>query len=226
MPPLEASAAAATATHMDVEPTHQGLAGDFHLGLLIHVIFFGESSAVGTLVGQPHIDDLVGFLFGKWAMDLGAIVGARLAARGLRGLLGCSLGTRSGLTLACPLGLFQQRGELTHLGLQGIHPHAELPVFFPQPLVLINQVLVRRRGHDTHSRCSFDRDFRERQHKVVRPAGPINMGFFRRKSVEVSQFYPAPPGATLSLRPSQLPIGEAGYRAIRPLLLVRPVVPV
>ena len=78
---LKASAAAATAAHMDVEPTHNRLAGDFHLELLIHVIFFGQPSAVGTLFRQRHIDDLVGFLFGKRAMGLGAVVAARLAAR-------------------------------------------------------------------------------------------------------------------------------------------------
>jgi len=47
------------------------------------------------------------------------------------------------LTPACPLGLFQRRGEPPYLGLQRIRRHAELPVSFPPSLVLIGQILVR-----------------------------------------------------------------------------------
>jgi hypothetical protein len=43
---------------MKVEPTDKGLTGDFHLELLLHVIFFGQAAAVGTFSGQRHVDDL------------------------------------------------------------------------------------------------------------------------------------------------------------------------
>ena len=111
---LEASAAAATSAHMDVESAHNGLAGDLDLELLINMVFVGLSAAVGTLFGQRHVDDLVGFVFGKRTVGLGAVMVARLAARLLGILLRRSLGERSGLAFLGPRGLLQQLLQLRH----------------------------------------------------------------------------------------------------------------
>lgn len=56
--------------------------------LLIHMVFFGLSAALGALFGQRHVDDLVGLLFGKRPMGLGAVGVARLAP----GVFGSCLG--------------------------------------------------------------------------------------------------------------------------------------
>ena len=114
MPWLKASAAMATSPQMDIESTHQRLARDLDLELPIDVLFLNRSTAVGTLFGQRHIDDLVGFLFRKWAVGFGAIAVARLAARLLGVLLHRSLGERSGLAFLRPRGLLQELLQLRH----------------------------------------------------------------------------------------------------------------
>ena len=40
-------------------------AGDFHLELLIHMVFFDLSAALGALFGQRYVDDLVGLPVGS-----------------------------------------------------------------------------------------------------------------------------------------------------------------
>ena len=125
MPPLKASAAAATAPHMKVEPTDKGLTGDFHLELLLHVIFFGQAAAVGTFSGLRHVDDLVRLLFGKRAMGLGAVGVARLAARRFRVLLGRSLGERSRLAFLGPRGFLQELLQLCYSLLEFGDPSFE-----------------------------------------------------------------------------------------------------
>jgi hypothetical protein len=111
---LKAPAATATSAYMDVEPTHNGPAGNLDLELLINMVFVGLSATVGALLGQRHVDNLVGPLFGKRAMGLGAVVVARLAARLLGILLRRSLGERSGLAFLGPRGLLQELLQLRH----------------------------------------------------------------------------------------------------------------
>ena len=118
MPRLEVPAAAATAAHVNVEPTDEGLTGDFHLELLSDVIFFCQPPAVGTFSGQRHVDDLVGLLFGERAMGLGSVVVTRLAARRFRICLGRSFGERCGLAFLGPRGLLQELLQLRHALLQ------------------------------------------------------------------------------------------------------------
>ena len=115
---LKASAAAATTAHMEVEPPHQRLAGNLDLELPIDMIVFCRSAACGALLGQRHIDDRVGFLFWKGTMGLGAIIVARFAARLFRGVLGRSLGERSGLAFLGTRGVLQQSLQLRHSFLE------------------------------------------------------------------------------------------------------------
>jgi hypothetical protein len=110
---------------MDIESTYQGLTRDLDLELLIDMVFVGGSTTLGTLFRQRHIDDLVGLPFGKWAMGLGAIVVARLAARCLGVLLGRSLGERSGLSFLGPCGLLQELLQLRHSLLEFSDPPFE-----------------------------------------------------------------------------------------------------
>ena len=159
MPGPEAPTATATATHVDIEPPDHRLPRDLHLELLLDVIFFGQPPAVRTGAGQRHVDDLVGLLFGQRTMGFGAVVLARFAARRFRVRLGRSFRERRRLPLAGPLGLFQQCGELPHLGLQGLDPQAQVPILFPppfvlfaQPAVLVPQILVRRRRYGNYFR--------------------------------------------------------------------------
>jgi len=103
---------------MDVESTHNGLARNLDLELLIELVFFGLSAALGALLGQRYVDDLVGLLFGKRAMGLRAVIVARLAARLFGILFGNSLGERSGLAFLGPRGVLQQSLQLSHSFLQ------------------------------------------------------------------------------------------------------------
>ena len=122
---LNAAAAMATSPYMDIESTHQGLMRDLDLELLIDMVFVGRPTALGTLLGQRHIDDLVGLVFGRWAMRLGTIAVAQLTARRFRVLLGGSLGERSGLSLLGPCGLLQELLQLRHSLLEFSDPPFE-----------------------------------------------------------------------------------------------------
>ena len=122
---LNTSAATAASPHMDIESTHQGLTRNLDLELRMDVVFFGEPATLGALFGQRHIDDLVGLVFGKGAMRLGAIVGARLAARLSGGLLNRSFGERSGLAFLGPRGLLQKLLQLRHSLLEFSDPPFE-----------------------------------------------------------------------------------------------------
>ena len=115
---LNASAATATSPHMDIESTHQGLTRDLDLELLIDMVFVGQSTTLGTLFGQRHIDDLAGLVFGKRAMGLGAIGVSRLAARCFGVLLRRSLGERSGLAFLSPRSVLQESLQLSHSFLE------------------------------------------------------------------------------------------------------------
>jgi hypothetical protein len=107
---------------MDIESTYQGLARDLDLELLIDMVFVGQPATLGTLLGQWHIDDLVGRVFGQRAMGLGAIVVSRLTARRFRVLLGRPLGERSGLSFLGPCGLLQELLQLRHSLLEFSDP--------------------------------------------------------------------------------------------------------
>ncbi len=85
----------------------------------------GLSAALGALLGQRHVDNLVRLLFGKRAMGLRAVVGARLAARLFRVRLGRSLGERGGLTFLGPRGLLQELLQLCHPLLEFSDPPFE-----------------------------------------------------------------------------------------------------
>jgi hypothetical protein len=98
---------------MNVEPTHNRLAGDFDLELLIDMVFIGLSATLGAPLRQWHIDDLVGFLLWKRAIAFGAVVVARLAARSFRVLLGFPFGERSGLAFLGARGLLQELLEFS-----------------------------------------------------------------------------------------------------------------
>jgi len=122
---LDASATAATSAHMDIEPTHNGLAGDLDLELLIDMVFVGLSATLGASLGQWHVNNLVRFLFGNWTVGLGAVVVARLAARLLGILLRRCLGERSGLAFLGPRGVLQELLQLRHSLLEFNDPPFE-----------------------------------------------------------------------------------------------------
>ena len=126
MPPLNASAASGAASNVDVEPTHQRLAGNLDLELVIDVILLGSAATVGALLGQRDIDDLIGFLFGQGAVGLGAIVRAALAPGRGRRVFGRPLGERRGLALGRAQDFLELRGQLTDLRLQVGHPLLKL----------------------------------------------------------------------------------------------------
>ena len=115
---LEASATAATAAPMEVEPTEEGPAGNLDLALPIDMIFGDRSAACGALRGPRHVDDLIGWLFGKRARGRRALRVARFAARLLRGLLGGSLGEGSRLAFLGTRGVLQQSLPLRHSFLE------------------------------------------------------------------------------------------------------------
>jgi hypothetical protein len=157
-PPLKAPAAAPTTPHMDIKSTDDGPAGDLHLELVIYVILVGIPASVGASFGQGHVDDLVGLLFGKRAMGLGAVVLARFAAGSLRVRLGRSLGERSRLTFLGPRGFLQKLFELSKAGLPLGHPSlkiCDLPVFLGKDS---QELFVCGLGHRGRSRGLFAPD--------------------------------------------------------------------
>ena len=104
----DTSAATATSPHMDIESTHQGLTWDLDLKLLIDMVFIDRATALRTLLGQRHIEDLVWLVFRQRAMGLGTVLVCWLAARRFRVLLGRALGERGGLSFLSPCGLIQK----------------------------------------------------------------------------------------------------------------------
>ena len=76
-----------------------------------HSVFFCIAAALGALLGQRHVDDLIGLLIGNWAMGLGTVILAALAA----GLLGIVFGRPfrkgSGLAFLCSCDVLQQSFE-------------------------------------------------------------------------------------------------------------------
>jgi len=104
---------------MDVEATHYGATGNLDLELLSDMVFIGLATTFGALFGQRHVDDLVGLLFWKGPMGLGAVVPVRL---------GRCFGERSGLSFLAPGGLLQKllqlRQSLLELSVLLCEPHA------------------------------------------------------------------------------------------------------
>src|SRR5262249_38278939 len=101
MATLDPSVALTPLADVEVELPVDGLAGDFHLELLGDVGLVEQATAVGAGTGQGGLVDLVDLLgAGAWAVGLGAVVLAGLAARRLGLAGGRSLGEGGGLALA------------------------------------------------------------------------------------------------------------------------------
>src|SRR4029453_14049042 len=121
--PLHAATALAALTDVDVELPVDGLARNFHLELPGDADLDERATAVGALLGQRCLVDLVDLVRGRWlAVGLGAVVLAGLAAGLL--WLGCrlALGEGGGLTLTGTKGCVELTAEPLVLGLQGGDP--------------------------------------------------------------------------------------------------------
>jgi hypothetical protein len=133
MPPLDASAALAAATDMNVELPMNRLAGNFDLELRLDVGFLEGAAAPMAGLRQQGFQGFVDLLGrGRLAMGFLAVSGAGLAARLLGVGRGRFLGEGSRLTLAGTLGFFQLlrqgrharfkfRDALPELGTLGTH---------------------------------------------------------------------------------------------------------
>ena len=88
MPGLDAFAAAATMADVNVEATKDGPARNLHLELLGLAVLGDLPAAIGAMVRQGNVDDLVGLAAGNLAVRLGAVVLSGLAP----GVAGGSLG--------------------------------------------------------------------------------------------------------------------------------------
>src|SRR5262249_15325908 len=100
MAPLHPAVALTALADVDVELPVDGPARDLDLELLGDVRLVERAAAVGAAVGQRRLVDLVDLLGGwRWAVGLGAIVLAGLAARLAGVRLGLALGKGPGLAL-------------------------------------------------------------------------------------------------------------------------------
>jgi hypothetical protein len=120
---LNAAVTLAAPADVDVELPVNGLARDLDLELLGDVGLVERPAAVGVGVGQRRLVDLVDlFRAGRLAVDLGAVVLARLAPGSLGVRLGLALGEGSCLALAGTEARVELVPQAVVLGLQVIDP--------------------------------------------------------------------------------------------------------
>jgi len=131
-------AALLAAAAVDLELANDGPAGDLGLELLIERVLDDVAAAIGTMLGQRGFHDSVGRR--RFAMGVGAVLVASLAARLLRTLLRFAFRERSGLSLG---GSFEFFDALLEFADELLQPR----VLLAQPLILKKELLIRRRVH-------------------------------------------------------------------------------
>ena len=158
MPGANASPAGNAAADVDIEPTHQGLAGDLDLELRIDAFLLHKAAAVGALRGQRHIMNLLGRLLGHGSVGLGPVVGSTLMPRLLGLVLGRSLGERRSLAFGGAGGFVQELLQLANAGLQLLHAGFQLGDLAILPGDDLQELFVRLPGHLGRSCISSARD--------------------------------------------------------------------
>jgi hypothetical protein len=119
MAALNAAVALPTLADVDVELPVDGLPRDLNLELLGNVGLVQGTAAARASVGQGRLVDLVDLLgAGRWAVGLGAVVLAGLAAELLGLVGGLAFGEGSGLALAGAGRLVKLAPEAIVLGLK------------------------------------------------------------------------------------------------------------
>ena len=106
MPPLHPAATTTAATYGDIEAAHHGASYDLLLILRFVALQLNPASAMGTPRRQRHAN---GFIHSRGNRTAGVlpIIPARLAARALGVVFGCTAGMWCGWTLSGPQGCFQ-----------------------------------------------------------------------------------------------------------------------
>jgi hypothetical protein len=119
MAPLNTAFAVAAPADVDIELAVDGLARDLDLVLLGYMRLVERATAIGAVVWQRRIVDLVNLLgAGRLAVGLGAVVLTRLAARLAGVRLRLALGERPCLALAGTEGRVELTAKPLILGLQ------------------------------------------------------------------------------------------------------------
>jgi hypothetical protein len=137
---------------VDVELADDGLAWHLGLELLIEMVLDHVAAAIGTLLGQGHVECFIDLGGRRWlAVAVLTVLVAGLAARLLGLLFRLALGEGRGLPLGGAFDLLQTMLQIAN-GL------LEQGVLRAKLLIFEEQLLVRRSAHadlDSHESCQL-----------------------------------------------------------------------
>ena len=128
MPGLDTLAATATMADVNVEAAKDGPTRNLHLELPGLALLGDLPAAIGALVRQGHVDDLVGLSAGNLAVGLGAVVLSGLAPRRDGRVFGRTFGERGGLPLVGSQDFLELRGQLADLCFEFFHSSSQSPI--------------------------------------------------------------------------------------------------